>query len=229
MKGFLNSLIIIFTLFVVISCEEEQKPMETDKFKDELTSFNKTMDKLDETLNVMDEMQVKMDKVDEDLAKGNITENAAAKIKERISNEYSGELAKSANINPARRLPQWAYQLGLTEAQGLNVNRDISQTTSENNPDEGYNSVLLVYQPNYKVAMKQASIIAEKAGIPMSKDYVMAKKMEKEIGEEILRGVAYMNFELGSSNLPQYTIAITVDENGILVISANDTFKLTNN
>lgn len=229
MKRPFKSSIIMFALFVLVSCNETQKPIETDKFKEELTSFNKTMDKLDETMNVMDEMQNKLDKVDKDVAKGYLSEADAAKIKERISNEYSSELARSANTNPAQRLPQWAHQLGLSEAQGLKINLDISQTTSENNPDEGYNSVLLVYQPNYKTAMQQASIIAEKAGIPMSKDYIMAKQMEKEIGEEIIRGVTYMNFELGSENLPQYTIAITVDENGILVISANDTFKIKNN
>ncbi len=34
-----------------------------------------------------------------------------------------------------------------------------------------------------------------------------------------------MNFEIGSANLPHYSIAITVDEDGILTISATDTDK----
>jgi hypothetical protein len=206
----------------MFSCEEEQKPTETKKFKNELNNFNQKMDKVGETMNVMDEMQSEIDKVDNDLADGNISESDAAKLKDNITNQYSGKLAKSANTNPARKLPQWARDLGLTEPVGLKVDRDISQTTSENNPEEGYNSVLLFYKPNYDIAMKQADIIAKKAGIPMTNDYVMAKKMEKEVGEVILKGVAYMNFELGSTDLPKYTIAITVDEKGVLAISAND-------
>lgn len=227
MHSLFKTILAIFLVVGLVSCEEEQKPTDTDKFKNELTTFNKSMDKLDETMNVMDEMQQEIDQVDADLAKGNITEDDAARIKERINKDYTHELAKSSNKNPARKLPQWAHELGLTEPQGLKIDRNISQTTSENNPDEGYNSVLLIYQPNYDKAMEQAAIIAKTAGIPMSKDYEMTLQMEKEIGETILRGAAYMNFELGSDQLPKYTIAITVDEHGVLAISANDTYKMT--
>jgi len=226
MNHLVKSLIIIFSLFVLFSCEEESKPNESGKFKEDLNSFNKSMDKVDQTMDVIDEMQNEMDKVDEDMAGGTLSEKEAAIKREQINETYSRELAKSANMNPARKLPPWANNLGLTEPQGLKIDRDISQTTSENNPNEGYNSVLLVYLADYDIAMEQAAIVAEKAGIPMSNDYVMAKQMEKEIGEVILRGIAYMNFELGSENLPQYTIAITVDENGVLAISANDAHKM---
>lgn len=226
MKYLFRTLIIFLSLAVLISCEEESKPNESGKFKDDLQSFNKSMDKVDQTMDVIDEMQNEMDKVDEDMAGGTLSEKEAALRREKINEEYSRELAKSANMNPARKLPDWAHKLGLTEPQGLRIDRDISQTTSESNPNEGYNSVLLVYLADYDIAMQQAGIIAEKAGIPMSNDYVMAKQMEKEIGEVILRGITYMNFELGSDDLPQYTIAITVDENGVLAISANDAYKM---
>jgi len=218
--------IVFLSLLILVSCEEENKSEENGKFKEDLSSFNKSMEKVDQTMNVIDDMQNEMDQVDKDMAGGTLSEKEAAKKKEKIKAEYSRELAKSSNMNPARRLPDWAHQLGLTEPVGLRVDRDISQTTSENNPVEGYNSVLLVYLADYDIAMQQAAIIAKKAEIPMSKDYVMAKQMEKEIGEVILLGVAYMNFEIGSDDLPQYTIAITVDENGVLVISANDAYKM---
>lgn len=222
-KIFAISILII----VIISCEEEQKPRDTEKFKDELQSFNNSMDKVDQTMNVMDDMQDEIDEIDENIAKGEMSEQDGALKKEQVNKDYSRELAKSANVNPTRKLPDWARKLGLKEAQGLRIDRDISQTTSEDNPSEGYNSVLLVYLPDYEKAMEQAAIIAKGAGIPMTDDYVMAMKMAEDIGETIIKGVAYMNFELGSDNLPQYTIAITVDENGVLVISANDTYKMT--
>lgn len=226
-KRVLNFLPLILILILMVSCEEEQKPTETNKFKNELNSFNHTMDKVGETMEVMDKMEKEIDQVEKDLAKGNITEDDAEKLKDKINNRYMGELARSSNSNPTRKLPQWALELGLTEPVGLRVERSISQTTSEDNPDEGYNSVILFYQPNYEKAMEQAAIIAKKAGIPMTDDYVMARKMEKEIGEVILKGVAYMNFELGSEDLPKYTIAITVDEQGVLAISANDAQRMS--
>jgi uncharacterized protein (DUF4415 family) len=227
MNYFFKTLLIVFSISLLTSCDEETKPTETVKFKDELKSFNNTMEKVDQTMGVMDEMQNELDKVDNDVSKGNLTEEDAAMIKEKINEEFSHELAKSANVNPARRLPNWARELGLKEPQGLKIDRDISQTTSENNPSEGYNSVLLIYMADYEKAMEQAAIIAKEAGIPMSKDYVMAKQMEKEIGEVIIMGVAYMNFEIGAEVFPKYSIAITVDENGVLAISANDTYKMT--
>lgn len=227
MKSMVKFLPVFLILILMVACEEEQKPTETKKFKNELNNFNQTMDKVGESMEVMDEMQHEIEQVDEDLAKGNITEDDASKLKDKINNQYLGELAKSSNSNPARRLPQWALDLGLTEPLGLTVDRSISQTTSEDNPDEGYNSVILFYKPDYDKAMEQATIIAQKAGIPMTDDYIMARKMEKEVGEVILKGVAYMNFELGSENLPKYTIAITVDEQGVLAISANDAQKMS--
>lgn len=227
MNYFLKSLVIIFSLIIFVSCEEESKPTESSKFKDKLQSFNSSINKADESMKVIDEMQSEIEKIDKDIEEGKLSEEEGALKKERINETYSHKLAKSANVNPARRLPDWARDLGLTEPQGLKIDRDISQTTSEKNETEGYNSVLLIYKANYEIAMQQAAIIAKKAGIPMSKDYVMARKMEKEIGEVIIKGVAYLNFEIGSEAHPQYTIAITVDESGVLAISANDTFKMT--
>lgn len=227
MRRFISIFFVLSVLFIAVSCEEEQKPTEQKKFNNELKTFNKTLEGVDEPMNVMDKMQDEYDKVDKDLSKGNISESDAKRLKENISTEYSEELVKSANNTPTRHLPQWAKDLGLTEPSGLTVDREMSQMTSETNPGEGYNSVLLYYKPNYRVAMKQASIIANKAGIPMTKEYKMAKELEKEVGETILKGVAYMNFDLGDQSLPKYTIAITVDEKGVLAISANDASQLS--
>jgi hypothetical protein len=107
------------------------------------------------------------------------------------------------------------------------IDSDYSQITSERNPDEGYNSVLMVYKGSYANAMKQAAIIAARARIPMTPEYKTINEMNKQSnGEDIIRGVAYMNFEPGAPNQPKYAIAITVNDKGVLTISATDSRQM---
>ena len=91
-----------------------------------------------------------------------------------------------ANENPVISLPYWAVKLGLTEPQGLTLDSDFSQSTSENNPDEGFNSVVMVYRGAYQVAMEQAKMIAAKAVIPLSDDYEAAQQLAEKFGKPII-------------------------------------------
>jgi hypothetical protein len=84
----------------------------------------------------------------------------------------------------------------------------------------------MVFHGSYDLAMNQAATIAQKAGIPMSKDFKDAQQLAAEYGIESLKGMAYMNFEMGSMDLPPYTISISVDDDGTLTLSVTDTRKL---
>lgn len=107
------------------------------------------------------------------------------------------------------------------------LDSDYSQVTSETNPDEGFNSLLMVYKGNYDTAMKQAAIIAARARIPMTPEYRTILEMNAHSSkEDMIKGVAYMNFEPGAPNQPRYAIAITVSNKGVLTISATDTKKM---
>ncbi|MDP2724546.1 MAG: hypothetical protein Q8O72_17560, partial [Bacteroidales bacterium] len=139
---------------------------------------------------------------------------------------YGRRIARNSNLNPTKKLPMWASRLGLTEPQGMTLDGDYSQSTSERNVNEGYNSVVMVFHGSYDLAMNQAAAIAQKAGIPMSKDFKDAQQLAAEYGIESLKGMAYMNFEMGSMDLPPYTISISVDDDGTLTLSVTDTRKL---
>ena len=106
------------------------------------------------------------------------------------------------------------------------LDKDYSQTTSENNDNEGFNSITLVYHGNYDVAMKQSEIIAKKARIPISKDYEDAMILSQKYDIETIKGASYLNFELGSDDNPRYNISITVKDDGTLTINATDTYAL---
>ncbi len=212
-------------LLVLTACDD-QKPSEAHKFNKDLGTFNRTISKVDRTMDLIDSMQAAMDSLQKDLASGKITQAQAHERLNEINKKYGRKIARNSNYHPAVKLPQWAKDLGLTEPEGMVLDKDFSQVTSEDNEIEGYNSVTLVYKGRYKQAMKQAEIIARKAHIPMTKESKNAREMEKKYGEVIMKGAIYMNFELGGENNPRYNIAITVDENGTLTISATDTEKL---
>lgn len=212
-------------MLLLFSCDE---PVAKDDkvFQENLNSFNSTMNKLDSALALMEKLQNEVDKVEKEKELGKISEAEANEKLNQINNSLGRELARVSNLNPVVGLPPWAKQLGLTEPTGMILDSDFCQSTSENNEDEGFNSVILVYNGNYDNAILQAEIIAKKAGIPMSQAYKDALILSQKYGIESILGASYMNFEIGSDNNPKYNISITVDDNGTLSINATDTYAL---
>ena len=216
------AVLVIVLPFFTLSCDEPQKEDDPD-FQENLSSFNSTMTKLDSTMDLMDRLQENVDKIEEDKAMGRISDEEALEKLNELNNTLGRKIARTSNFHPVNGLPAWARQLGLTEPDGLIFDKDFSETTSEYNDSEGYNSVLMVYNGNYQKSMEQAAIIAQKAGIPLSKDYKDAMELSEKYGVETIKGAVYLNFDLGSENNPRYNISITVDEEGTLTIGATDT------
>lgn len=212
----------IFT-FLIQSCDfpQEESKNEGQTFNENLNDFSNSIDKVDSTLDLMDQLQNDIDQIEKDRANGVITDEEAIKKLNDINNRLGRKIAKQTTTNVIG-LPRWAVRLGLSEPEGMAFDQDYSQATSERNPAEGFNSVIMVYRGDYNHAMNQASIIAQKAGIPMSKDYQDAIKLKEDYGIETIKGASYMNFEIGSDDNPQYNISITVDDDGTLTINATD-------
>ncbi len=228
MQNRIFSSLSIFILAIIISLSAcDEVPRDDDKdFQENLSSFTSTIDHFDSTMDLMDEMQQKIDKVEELRLGGRISDEEAIDELNNINNTLGRQIAKSTNTNPIANLPRWARKLGLTEPTGLTFDTDFSQSTSERNEIEGFNSVIMVYNGDYNIAMNQAKIIAQKANIPLSKDFKDALLLEKEYGIETIKGASYMNFEIGGENNPKYNISITVDNDGTLTINATDTESL---
>ncbi|MBC8321401.1 MAG: hypothetical protein H8E34_11845 [Bacteroidetes bacterium] len=216
--------LIVFSLLLQ-SCNEPVKN-EEKVFQQNLSSFNTTINKLDSTLDLIDSMQLKVEDIEEQRVLGKISDEEAINRLNQINNTLGRQIAKTSNFHPVRGLPVWALQLGLTEPTGMVLDKDYSQSTSEDNDNEGFNSIILVYHGNYDVAIKQAGIIASKANIPMSQDYKDALNLSKKYNIETIKGASYMNFELGSDDNPRYNISITVTDDGTLTINATDNFAL---
>jgi hypothetical protein len=221
----LLNLIITITLLITAGCIPPPETNETDKFDTELKTFNKSIDNIGKTMDMVDAMQTEVNKVESKRALGEISDAEADRQLLEIKETYGRTIARRSNLNPATSLPQWAQQLRLTEPTGMKLDPDYSQMTTVNNPDEGFNSVLLVYIGGYDIAMKEAARIAKIANIPLGKDYLQAVELSKTYNTSPIKGVAYMNFDPFIED-KDFNISITVDESGMLTISAVDVMQM---
>ncbi len=216
-----NTFLLTLIVLLGFSCHEQPEKTETDKFEQELQNFNQTMGELGQTMDMMDAMQQEVDMVEQQRSEGQISDEQADKLLNEIKQTYGRAIARRSKSNPASGLPTWARELGLTEPAGLMLDPDYSQMTSADNPSEGFNSIMLVYSGSYQTAMAEAERIAKTAGIPISKDYEQAIELSQTYSSTPIKGIAYMNFDPFISD-NDVNISITVDEEGMLTISAVD-------
>ncbi len=196
------------------------------KFDVKLSKFNRSLQKADRTMDMMEERTSQKAKVQKDYREGKITETEAKKRFAAIDSRYNRKVTASSGTVQNHWLPGWAKALKLTEPKNMVLDKTLSQVTTEDSKGGGYNSLTLVYKGSYGQAMEQAKKIATMAGIPMTPEYKTAMEMKRKYGDEILKGAVYMNFDLGTATNQKYNIAITVDENGVLTISATDREKM---
>jgi len=223
-KGFL--FLIVLIVIGLAGCDEH-KPTEAKDFNNNLKDFNKSLHHVDKTMDLMDQMDAEMKKVEDLKKSGTITVEEADRRLDLIRNKYAQKLVQSTGVKKGERLPEWAKRIGLYAPENMTLNLNKSQITSVNDKVTGYNSINFVYEGSYGVAMKQAALIAKSAGIPIGKDYQEALDLARELNTEPVKGAVYMNFEIGKEDAQQYHIAITVDETGTLTITATDVSQFT--
>lgn len=213
--------IISLFMIVTVSCDPPQEETETERFEKELNSFNQRMDNIGQSMQILDAMQAELDELEGLRAKGEISDAEYSRRSNDVKETYGRAIARRDKTKAVVGLPTWALQLGLSEPQGLLLDQEFSQVTAVETKDEGYNSVMLVYSGNYETAMKEAERIARQARIPISKDYLDAHELMEKFGSTPIKGITYINFDPFVRDAP-VNISITVDETGILTISAVD-------
>lgn len=212
---------IILPVLLIVSCDPPQEETETERFEKELNNFNQRMDNIGQSMQILDAMQTELDELERLRAQGEISDAEYSKRSNDVKETFGRAIARRDRTKPVSGLPNWALQLGLSEPQGLVLDQEFSQITSVDNKDEGYNSVMFVYSGNYDLAMKEAERIARQARIPISKDYLDATELIEKFGSNPIKGITYMNFDPFVRDAP-VNISITVDETGILTLSAVD-------
>jgi hypothetical protein len=195
-------------------------------FDARLNKFKRSLRKADKTLDLMDAMEARKAVVEADYKAGKISEDQARKRLAAIDRQYHQKLSKNSQTTSVTGLPNWAKAIGLIAPEKMVLDPSLSQVTTEESNGEGFNALTLVYKGTYDQAMQQAKRIAGMAGIPLAPEYRTAMEMKQKYGDEILKGAVYMNFAPGRVSRSKYNIAITVDKNGVLTISAADAAKM---
>ncbi len=221
MYRYLNTMLGLLTLTLLTACEPPKQESETERFERELKSFNNQMDNLGQQMELLEAMQSELDALEKQRATGELSDEEFRRKTSMVKDTYGRALVKRDPQQNFTGLPGWAVELGLSMPNGMQLDQAFSQITSASNADEGFNSVLLVFNGDYQTAMQEANRIARQARIPLSKDFEEARDIAEKYGSSPLKGIAYMNFEPFKKDAP-VNISITVDETGVLTISAVD-------
>ena len=167
------------------------------------------------------------------LAQGEISEEEAQEMFEKASGELQ-EMAQQ-NKTEVNGIPDWAEEIGFSDPADMTLDKNQSTITTEDT--DKFNSMTLHYTGEYDVAMKNAEAIAKSANIPVSKMWLATKKMAdqanklaKATGQETeeIKGITYMNYDLGSKADGQYLLSVEVTEDGTLILSATDQVQMKN-
>ncbi len=213
--------VLLFVFFVSCSTDNNKNENGSENFQEQMEGFSESMEEIDQTMELVDFLNQKLKQIEEKVLSGELSRGEGNRLAEELNEEYRREIARRSNLNPATHLPSWAKDLGLIEPRDMLLDNDFSKKTSVNNEMEGFNSIKLVFEGDYNTALNQARLIADNAGIPMSKEYAKAYEMAEKYpsaGEQI-KGISYMNYELGDKDV-DFKISINVDEKGKLTMIA---------
>ncbi len=228
---------IVFSFLILallLSCKTQPQQQESDqqnaaKTNEELQSqsdeLTKSMDNLDEAMNLASQLNERIQLVEKRFQDGEISRKHADELIASINKRYGKDIASASETDLGHVFPEWLEALNISEPQGLTYDAATSFQTNEKNLQDGYNSVLFIYNGSYQQAMNEADRIAKAAGISLTETYKKAREVSKRLGKEIagIKGVTYMNYKLGSQDFSEpYKISINVDEKGKFTLNVVD-------
>lgn len=123
------------------------------------------------------------------------------------------------------KIPEWVRSLGIDEPKYLKFDQVFSNSTSVDDPAEGFNSVSLVYSGSYEQAVEEAARIAEKANLSNGGNFRTKGSPVKNKKPEVNTAVSYLNYSLGNTD-KDFLISVEVEPSGRLTIMVTDNKQL---
>ncbi len=162
-----------------------------------------------------------------------IVENTKVAQVEEIQAELQEKIDILEEQKTELSFPSWLSELNIFEPENMELAEVSSYQTTEE--VEWFNSIHFVYNWAYDYAMDQAEKIATTANIPVSAEFKMAQDMLKNMDSDNIemqkamlelawdmKWIVYTNYSLLDASDIDYTIAITVNEDGSLEIDVTD-------
>ena len=204
--------------------DNEEEPPGEEELKEQSESFDKTMENVNDAMDLAKALNEKIQLVEKQYEDGQITRERADKFINDLNERYAKTTGNSEDPGFGA-FPSWLMDLNITEPEGLTLNATDSYQTLESNEQDGYNSALIIYNGSYQQAMSEARRIAREANIPLSESYQKAKDLAEELGKKIegVEGVTYVNYKFGEKEFNgQYKISLSVDKGGKFTIRVVD-------
>lgn len=222
---------VFLPLIFLLACnpqpapQQQQENVSEQELEKQSEDFSKSMDNLDEAMDVASQLNERIELVEQRFSNGEISRERADELIKSINQRYGKNLDETSESDIAYVFPAWLTDIGISEPKGLHFDGDLSFQTKEHDIKDGYNSVLFVYHGTYAQAMKEAERIAGEAGVPLTEAYRKARELSHRLGKDFdgLKGVTYANFEIGTVEFNQdYKISINVDDKGKLSLNVVD-------
>lgn len=160
-----------------------------------------------------------------ELATEQITRHQYDSLVNMLRSQKQQEVALTdKNINPDK-MPGWVTKLGITEPSGLKFDPIFSNSTTVDDPSEGFNSVSMVYTGTFEQASSEAAKIASKAKLKLGGVFLAKGSPNKNEILNETQGISYLNYSLGNTNL-DFLISVRVDPSGKLTIMVTDNKQL---
>jgi predicted nucleic acid-binding Zn-ribbon protein len=202
---------------------KEEAPQKED-LKEQSDSFDKSMENVNDAMDLAKVLNEKIQLVEKQFEAGQISREKADKFISDLNTRYAKAVSGTDEV-AFGAFPDWLTDLNISEPKGLTINSADSYQTLESNMQDGYNSVLIVYNGTYEQAMAEAQRIAKEAHIPLSEPYQKAKDLAEKLGQKIegVEGVTYVNYKFGEKEFDgKYKISLSVDKAGKLTIHVVD-------
>ena len=165
--------------------------------------------------------------LEDNLVAGHITKHEFDSLSDILRIQIKrNEALNDENRNPDK-IPDWVTKLGIIEPEGMKFDQDFSNSTSVNDPSEGFNSVSLVYTGSYAKAVEEAAKIAAKAKLPVGG---VIKAKGSPVRPRVTKNnpvISYMNYSLENTDA-NFLISVQVEPSGILTIMVTDNKQLNN-
>jgi len=167
----------------------------------------------------------RLQSLEDDLVTGSITKHEYDSLSNLLRLQIKGSEAIAEENQKFDKIPDWVIKLGISQPEGMNFDSDFSNYTSVDVPSEGFNSVSLVYNGDYNIAVIAAAKIAAIAKLAPGRNFKAIGSPESNMTHNKARVVSYLNYSLENTN-QDFLISVQVEPSGRLTIEVTDNKQL---
>ena len=169
--------------------------------------------------------EIRLQSLEDNLVTGAITKHEYDSLSDLLRLQIKGSEALADENHKFDKMPDWVIKLGISEPEGMKFDQDFSNYTSVDSPSDGFNSVSLVYNGDYDMAVEAAAKIAASAKLFPGGNFRAKGSPVSNLTHKTSKIVTYLNYSLGNTD-QDFLISLQVEPSGKLFIEVTDNKQL---